>query len=484
VTAKNFVICALLIAATAALYAPALDYDFVRFDDPRYVSENEYIADGLTWDTLTWSMIAVRKSNWHPVTWLSHALDIELYGLDPGGHHATNILLHIANTLLLFGVLQSATGRAARSAFVAALFALHPMHIESVAWISERKDVLSTFFGLLATWAYLRFVATGRDGWMSASAVLLLIGLLAKPMLVTLPFVFLLLDYWPLERPVLARRLADARALFGLVKEKAILFLVCATVLVNAFIAQRIGGAALASDLIPFWARLENALVSYVRYIGKLAWPTGLSVHYPHPSLESVGGVPWSGLQVALSLLALLAVTAAVFALAKRRYLVTGWLWYLGTLVPVIGLFQVGAQAMADRYTYIPAIGLFIAVSWGVADAARAAVRRAPGAQAFISTATAAGALAALVAYGAMARSHLPTWQNSLSLFEQARRVEPRNTIVMNNLGNELVERGRPEEAIPLYRRALEIAPGYRKARENLARAEAAVAESAPEAPR
>ena len=477
---SSLAICALLIAATAILYAPVLDYEFVRFDDPRYVSENTYIADGLTWETIEWSFKTAHQSNWHPLTWISHAADLEAYGSDAGGHHATNVLLHILNTLLLFGVLRSMTGQVWRSGFVAALFALHPLHIESVAWVSERKDVLSTLFGLLSMWAYVRYAKFGGDGRQLLSIGFFLLALLCKPMLVTLPFVFLLLDYWPLGRIRLdeparqrnarrpgrgeSKRASKSSSLGPLLTEKIPFFMMAAAGCVVTLIAQRAGGAASASDLVSLPLRVANALVSYVQYMVKMVWPTNLAIHYPHPNLPAVGGVPFEPWQIVGAGLVLLAISAVVLRFRKHRYLVVGWLWYLGMLVPVIGIVQVGMQSMADRYTYLPIVGLFIAITWGAADAAARLCRRVPGLRPLI----AAFAAAVILVYAAFSWSHLPTWRNSVTLFEQSLAVSPNDTVALTNLGNELVARGQLEEGIRQYRRALEIAPGLAKARENL----------------
>jgi hypothetical protein len=479
---RSLAVCALLIAATAALYAPVLGYEFVRFDDPRYVSENPYIAEGLTSRTVAWSFTTAHRSNWHPLTWLSHALDLELYGGDAGGHHATNVALHVLNVLLLFGVLRSMTGQVWRSGFVAALFALHPLHVESVAWISERKDVLSTMFGLLSMWAYVRYTRLGGDKRQLISVGLLLLGLLAKPMLVTLPLVFLLLDYWPLNR-LRAGRLERRELLspqpsresevlsapgqqsfLQLLKDKVPFLAVAAAVCLITVIAQRGGGATRASDLVPLPLRVANAVTSYVRYMAKMVWPTDLAIHYPHPNLPAAGGVPWAAWQIAGAGLVLVVISVLVIRFHRRRYLLVGWLWYLGMLVPVIGIVQVGMQAMADRYTYLPIVGLFIAITWGVGDAVAVLRRRVP----LLRLLLVPVAMAVLSVYAAVSWSHLPTWRNSVTLFEQALAVSPTDTIMLNNLGNELGARGRLEEGILQYRRALQIAPGYINARDNL----------------
>lgn len=473
---SDLLVCALLISTTAALYAPVLGYDFVSFDDPPYVSENPHIREGLTLQTAIWSLTTTRESNWHPLTWLSHALDLELYGTHPGGHHATNVVLHVLNALILFGILRDMTGKVWRSGFVAGLFALHPLHIESVAWISERKDVLSSFFGLLSIWTYVRYARRGGERRHLISLALFFLGLLSKSMLVTLPFLLLLLDYWPLgrlrlkshphrgdetSRPGRAEErtpAAEGPSGSQLLLEKVPFLIAAATVSALAVMAQRIGGGLRASDLISLPLRLANAMVSYVQYMAKTIWPADLAVHYPHPSLSSIGGVPWAGWQIAGAALVLVLISSLVIRLHRRQYLLMGWLWYLGMLVPVIGIVQVGTQGMADRYTYLPITGLFIAFTWGVGDAVKALGPRLPA----LRLALAPAAVIVLSAYAVVSWNHLPTWRNSVTLFEQALSAAPNNAIMLNKLGNALLARGRLEDAIVQFRRATRVAPRYR----------------------
>jgi hypothetical protein len=395
-----------LAALTLVTYAGVWSFEFVQFDDPQYVYENPNIAGGLTWRGIQWAFTTGYAMNWHPVTWLSHMLDIQLFGLQPGPAHVVNLLLHAANVLLLFWFLASATGAPFRSAAVAALFAVHPLHVESVAWVSERKDVLSTLFWMVTLLAYLRYVR--RPDWRRYSMVVVAfaIGLLAKPMLVTLPFVLLLLDWWPLGRFAGSSGSSGSSGWWRLVREKLPLFALAAASSMATVIAQHMGGAVVRLEVISFGLRIETALVSYAAYILKMFWPTRLFMYYPYPA-----SVP--GWQVATSVLFLVAVTAIVMIARRRRaYPAVGWLWYLGTLVPVVGLVQVGRQAMADRYTYIPLIGLCIVIVWAAADVvARWPIRR-----------WLAPALAALVLVPCVltARTQVRHWQNDQALWTHA----------------------------------------------------------------
>jgi hypothetical protein len=348
-----------LVAITLAVYLPVRQFGFVNFDDPDYVSANAHIAHGLTRAAVLWAFTTGYAANWHPLTWLSHMIDVQVFGVNAGPQHLVNLLLHVLNTLLLFGLLHRMTGARGRSAFVAALFAVHPLHVESVAWIAERKDVLSTLFWMLTMWAYVAYVR--RPSWARylGVAIAFALGLMAKPMLVTLPAVLLLLDVWPLGRTGVTRLLRPRRAL---VLEKLPLFALAAVSSVMTFLVQRRGGAVSTVDQYPWASRVANALVEYVVYLGRMCWPARLSIFYPYS--QSLPG--WS---VAGSLVLLVALSVAVFRAGGRRpYLVVGWLWYVVTLVPVIGLIQIGTQARADRYTYVPLIGIFIMAAWGLPD--------------------------------------------------------------------------------------------------------------------
>jgi Flp pilus assembly protein TadD len=336
-----------LAAITIIVYAPAGTHAFIQLDDPTYVTRNPDVARGLSWGGVAWAFTTTHGANWHPLTWLSHMTDVTIFGVVAGPHHLVNVALHVASTLLLFAVLVQMTGAAGRSAFVAALFGVHPMHVESVAWIAERKDVLSGLLFTLTLWAYLRYTRRPGPGRYLLVCLLFVLGLMAKPMLVTLPFLLLLLDVWPLGRR-------------GRVREKLPLFVLAAGSSLMTYLAQRGGGAVMPLDALPLALRVENALVSYVAYLGKMLWPAGLVVYYPPASSFTI-------LEVASAGALLAAITAAAIAALRRHpYVSVGWAWYLGTLVPVIGLIQVGRQSMADRYSYIPYIGLFLAIAWGV----------------------------------------------------------------------------------------------------------------------
>jgi protein O-mannosyl-transferase len=412
-----------LIVAVLLVYAPALRLGFINFDDPQYVLENPHVRSGLTGDNVAWALTGTHAGNWHPVTWLSHMTDVELFDVDPRGHHATSVLIHLLNTLLLFVVLRRMTGQALRSAIVAALFGVHPLHVESVAWISERKDVLSTLFALLTLWAYVRYAERASWGRYVLVCSCLVLGLAAKPMLVTLPFVLLLLDIWPLERIKLEpvdgyhgawiSRLMRTREFRALVVEKIPLFLCAFVSSVVTYLVQQSAGAVRALDAIPLGRRVANALVAYVSYIGKMIWPVDLSPLYPY----SPGEPSW---RVGVAGVLLIALTiSAIRAGSRYRYATVGWLWYLGTLLPVIGLVQVGSQPMADRYTYLPLVGLFIAIVWGLSDLAQ----RTPSLRYLFG---AAGA-AAIVASVEMARQQVALWDNSIDRWQHTLRLVRQN---------------------------------------------------------
>ena len=465
---RNIMICALLAVATVAVYSQVLGFPFVKLDDDKYVRENPRISAGLTAEGLAWAWTTNEASNWHPLTWMSHMLDSELFGLDPGGHHGTSLVLHVLNALLLFGVLQYMTGTPWASGFVAALFALHPLHVESVAWVAERKDVLSTFFGLLSLWSYAVYARCGGRGRYLLAGLFLALGLTAKPMLVSLPLVFLLLDYWPLRRMMIGsvgrgRTLAGKRAggtLVQLFVEKLPLLALSAASSVVTWLVQRGGGAVSAPFDLSLGMRMANAALSYLRYIGKMLWPADLSVLYPHPNMP--GGTPWAGWQVATAVAALIALTWGFYR-SRRPYALVGWLWYVVTLVPVIGLIQVGSQAMADRYTYLPLVGLFIVVAWAGSEA----WTRFEGRN-VLRWALAAAGVVAVTASAAATWAQASHWRDTVTLFEHSLEAAPGAPTLHNNLGIELDLRGRRAEAMAHYRRALEIVPDYPEAHYNL----------------
>jgi tetratricopeptide (TPR) repeat protein len=454
-----------LMAAILASYWQVRNFDFINLDDTAYVTENRRVQDGITLEGVRWAFTTNRSANWHPLTWLSHMLDCELYGMNPAGHHLTSLLFHMANTLLLFLVFNQMTGAIWRSAFVAALFALHPLNVESVVWISERKNVLSTFFGFLSIMAYIRYV--GKKNFVSylLCMLFLCLGLMSKPMLVTLPFVFLLLDFWPLERFIKERDLQplsegvpqiEGRRGFGLVLEKVPLFVLVLLSCVATIIAQGSKGAIQSLKTFSIGARLSNALVSYVKYIYKTFLPLHLSVHYPHPGDNlPVWQIAGAGVFIAV---------VSHWAVRKARaypYVAVGWFWFLGTLVPVIGLVQIGGQAMADRYAYIPLIGIFLIISWGVSELTlRWRYRK------ILLSLSAVIILTVLCGRTIFQVSH---WKNAVALFENAVNVDYENSLAHNNLGTALHAQGDVEKAIFHFREALKFEPGYVAARTNLA---------------
>ena len=436
----------LLVALVVLVYGQVYRFDFLNYDDTIYITKNDHTQEGLNWENIKWAFTTVDASNWHPLTWLSHMLDVTLFGVTPGPHHVVNVLLHAANTVLLFYVLRSMTGALWPSAFVAALFAAHPLHIESVAWIAERKDVLSTLFWLLTMAGYTAYARRRSVARYLLIAVPFSLGLMAKPMLVTLPAVLLLLDYWPLGR--LTETGTETKAILRaggrLVAEKVPLFAVAAASSVVTILVQRAGKSMAALEVLPVGLRVGNALVSYVRYVFMTLWPRGLAVFYPHPGSDLPA---W---QMAGAALCLTVVTWLMFGFGlRRRYLIVGWLWYLGTLLPVIGLIQVGAQALADRYTYVPLTGLFIIVAWGVADVA--AKLRVPRP---VVAAVAGVVIAALELCAIIQTSH---WRDNTSLYTHALRVTEGNHLAHKNLGVELSAQGRYQDAVNQYVKAARI---------------------------
>jgi tetratricopeptide (TPR) repeat protein len=463
------VACLLLIAANVAVFAPVLSFDFIQYDDPLYVMTNPHIRNGITSDGIRWVFTHEHGGSWHPLTGLSHMLDCELFGLRPAGHHLTSIVLHTVNSLLLFGLLRAATGATWRSAIVALLFAVHPLHVEPVAWVSGRKDVLSTCFAFLSLWAYIAYGRRGTARRYALALVLFALALMAKPMLVTLPVVFLLLDYWPLGRFAAAAGDEPARrSPAALVIEKLPMLALAALVSTVTYLGHRSAGTLTGGESISAGQRLANALVSYVRYLGKSVWPVGLTVHYPHPNLP--GGVPWAWWQVAAAAALLLLVS--LWALRRRHdrpYALVGWLWYLVTLVPVLGLVQVGRHAMADRYTYMPLVGVTIALVWGAADVGRERGRQPllPGEPGRPSSAPSwrpvLGGLAVVIValLAARAASQVRYWRDTVTLLEHALAVAPDAPEMHWGLGRELQRQGRVDEAIEHFRRAVAIRPQY-----------------------
>jgi tetratricopeptide (TPR) repeat protein len=446
-------VCLFLVAITFAVFGQTLYHEFV-YDDNDYVYENPEVARGLTFKGIVWAFSHVHSSNWHPLTWISHMLDCQLYGLSPGGHHLTNILLHTAAVILLFLVLRRMTGALWRSAFVAAVFAIHPLRVESVAWVAERKDVLSGVFFMLTIGAYVGYVSHPRSLVRYGLVMLLFaLGLMCKPMLVTLPFVLLLLDYWPLVRVAgggwrvtrFGVQVPQLSTLNHLLYEKLPLFgLAVASGMVTIFAQTK---AIQSFEQISLPLRVGNALISYVAYLGQMFWPSGLAVLYPFAAMD----VGVSG--VVLSLVLLAGISAGAFVLRHRRYFLTGWLWYLIMLAPVIGILQVGSQARADRYTYLPQIGLYVLLTWAVADLCAGWRHR--------RVVLGGCATILLVALIFCARVQTAYWRNSESLWTHTLACTSDNAIAHNNLGVTLLQKGKVDEAIVHYQKALQINPDH-----------------------
>jgi protein O-mannosyl-transferase len=453
-------VCLGLIVGIVIVYAPVRSFDFVFWDDPIYVSKNPDIAGGITWQSVRWAFTTGHAGYWLPLIWLSYMLDVQVHGLSAGGFHVTNVLLHTANTLLLFGVLRRMTGKLGRSAFVAGLFALHPLHVESVAWVTERKDVLSTLFWMLATWTYVEWVR--RPSWGRYAGLLLLfaLGLTAKPMVMTLPLVLLLLDFWPLGRVAAGIGREQRTVWLRLVIEKVPLLVLALASSIVTFLAQRSVGAVGDFKALPMTYRVENALISYITYIGKMLWPVRLAAFYPFPM--ALSGWTLSVWSVLAAALALIVVSVLVMRGARRYpYLPVGWLWYLGTLIPVIGLVQVGGQAMADRFTYVPLIGLFLMAAWGIPDLlARWEGRTIP-------LTLASGFL--LVTCAITANGQLQYWRDSTSLWTHVLEVTNENAFVHKQLSQVLLQQGKYDEAIAHYSRALQLMPDDADEQNNMA---------------
>lgn len=471
-TARNTIlICLLLSLLTLSAYWPVSRHDFLNFDDQTYVAANPILQRGLTSETVAWTFTTFYASNWHPLTWLSHLLDVQLFGLRPGSHHLMSLGLHIANTLLLFTLLKRATGAVWRSAFVAALFALHPLHVESVAWAAERKDVLSTFFFFLSLLAYTAYAVRIRNSAPEVQAqgsvhqvhvprftfyavafyllalLLFALGLMSKPMLVTLPFVMLLWDYWPLGRFRFSNFKSQGSIVTRLFVEKVPFFALSVASSVITCLAQHEGGSIASLNLVPFESRIWDAIMAYSTYLEKMVWPSKLAILYLRPN-------HWQSSQVALAFFVLLLITALVLWCAhKRAYFVVGWLWYLGTLVPVIGLVQAGNQFMADRYTYIPLIGCFIVIAWGGWELA----------QKFTAPKLAAGVPALLVISFCtiVTRQQLNYWQDGESIFKRCIDVTSNNYVAENNLAVALAKKHSYQEAKTHYSEALRLNPNY-----------------------
>jgi protein O-mannosyl-transferase len=473
-------ICLVLTGSVLAVYWPVTRHSFINYDDSQYVIENTHVTTGLTWENIKWAFSAGYASNWHPLTWISHMLDVQLFGLKPGAHHITNLIFHTANTLLLFLVLRRMTGAIGRSAFVAALFALHPLHVESVAWVAERKDVLSGFFFMLTLLAYAKYVERRKETsnlklqtseksqhsnfkaqqeraalisdlrplisdswrWYVLSLVLFALGLMSKPMLVTLPFVLLLLDLWPLGRLRIPGRDAFHSVPTGLklvLVEKIPFFALSIASSVITFLVQR--GAMSSPIILPMSDRADNALFAYIAYLRQTFWPTRLAIFYPYPA-----DFPETEL-VAYSALLLALTVAAVLWLRRRPYIAVGWFWFVGMLIPVLGLVQVGAQSRADRYTYLSLIGIFVVVAWGLMEIVRSRDRW--------SRTMFVGGIVVLLLCGWTARRQVGFWENSETLFTHANEVTPDNYIALAGLGIVEIQRNQYEPALNHLHQAL-----------------------------
>ena len=456
---RELLISLFLFLMTFAVYLQVYQYDFINYDDNDYITSNSHVQDGITLDTLIWSFTTFHANNWHPLTWLSHMIDCQFFGLNPSGHHLTNLFFHIANTLLLFFVFRKMTGSLWRSAFIAVLFALHPINVESVAWVSERKNVLSAFFWLLTIWCYTRYVSKPDIYRYLLVILFFAFGLMSKPILVTLPCLLLLLDFWPLCRSRFKSSGDNSKTQQNLTARHLVLeklplfFLVVISICVTIY-AQKQGGALGPLDTFPLNVRMANALVSYVNYIGKMIYPFKLAVLYPYSKIFPL----WKIAGAALMLLSISFL--AIKTLKERPYFIVGWLWFLGILVPVIGLVQVGIQSMADRYAYVPFIGLFIIIAWGVPDLMEQCRQK--------KIWIAASATVTISIFTVITWNQVGYWKNSITLFGHALQVTSNNYIAHNNSGNVLINQGRTDEAIQHYLKALRIKPDYVDAHNNL----------------
>jgi len=443
---NKLIFCVFISILTIAVYWQIQNHEFINYDDDIYITENTNISKGFTSEAIRWAFTTPYASNWHPITWLSHSFDYQLYGLEPGGHHRTNLIFHTANAILLFLVFMRMTGAFWQSTLVATLFAIHPLHVESVAWASERKDVLSMFFMMLTIWAYLRYVEKNEIKRYLLVVVFFALGLMSKPMLVTLPFVLLLLDFWPLNRAkvVLKKLFIEKIPLIGLAMVSSVI----------TFFAQQNGGATKSLELYSMQARIFNAIVSYLEYLWKTVWPVNLSILYPHP------GDTLQFWKVLLSGLVLTGITVLVVkAIRRAPYLAVGWFWYLGTLIPVIGIVQVGGQAMADRYSYIPLIGIFIILAWGLPELVKNN-----------KSILLAGIIIPILTF--LTWQQAGYWENSVTIFNHAIKVSnsnnPNFAAVHTSLGNAHAQKGSFVNAVIHYKNAIKINPGHYRAHNNL----------------
>ena len=460
---RELFVCLFLMVMTYCAFQQVGSHEFVTFDDGLYVTENPRVKNGINWENIGWSFTTTHCSNWHPLTWMSHMLDVSLFGLNPGSHHLVNVFFHLANSLLLFFVFRQMTGKIWQSALVAALFAIHPLHVESVVWISERKDVLSTFFAMLTLLSYGRYAKGGNKGFYLTALLFFILGLMAKPMLVTLPFVLLLFDYWPLRRlKFIKGQYADPYrhkniSFFDLIIEKIPFFMMTAASCAVTFYAQQSGGSVASLQIFPLGVRVANAVVAYVGYITKMLWPVHLSAFYPHPYSLPMWQVAGAGLVLVLI------CWMCILTIKQRPYLLVGWLFYLGTLFPVIGLIQVGEQAMADRYTYVPLIGIFIILAWGLPDLLKKWRYGKMG--------LAIGAFVLLPVLMVTTWLQVRHWSNNIQFYEHMIQVNDNNYMAHYNLGVYMANNDQIGEAMRHYRKAIDIKPGHTNANNNLANA-------------
>jgi protein O-mannosyl-transferase len=437
----------LLFLGTLAVYSPTLKNGFVNYDDPAYLTENPQVMQGLTLENVKWAFRSTAEANWHPLSWISHMLDVQWFGLRAEGHHAQSIFWHAVNVVLLFVLLAKVTGFVGRSAVVAGLFAVHPLNVEAVSWVAERKTVLCTFFFLLTLAAYGWYAKRSGVGRYTLLAFLFAMSLMSKPTAITLPLALLLIDFWPLER-------FPGTSLSRLITEKMPLFLMSMASAAITIYAQRVGGAVGVMEALPLGMRVKNAIYSYFLYIEKAVYPSKLAVFYPHP--EGTLGI-W---KVLASAVVLVVVTTLFWRLRRRRYLVAGWGWFLVSLLPMVGIVQVGRQGWADRYAYIPLWGLFVIAVWLASEgAARISLSR---------TGQGAIAIAVLLGYAAATYIQIGYWKNSYTLFSHAIQVTNGNSIAEGNLGSALMDMGRPDLAVPHLQRALQITPSMAIAHYNL----------------
>ncbi len=472
---KSFVVFTyfVLILGTLLVFGQVRNFGFINYDDSDYVYENPHVFNGLTADGIVWAFTTNHSANWHPLTWLSLMLDCQLFGANPGRMHLVNLLLHLANTLLLFAVLRKMTGTLWPSAFVAAAFAIHPMHVESVAWITERKDVLSTFFLLLTLAAYAGYVKRPSAFRYVAALAAFAMGLMAKPMLVTLPFLLLLLDYWPMNRlmpQTTHKRRKSALStnnpptLYRIILEKIPFFVFSVISSVITFLIQQNAGAVGNINILSLNNCITNTFLSYAQYIGKMFWPQNLAVFYP---FNVVGTIPFW--QVVVCALLLFGISFLVIHLGRnQRYLILGWFWFVATLIPVIGIIQIGLHAYADRYTYVPYIGLFIIIAWGLPQLLSKWTSASSVESSKQRTVLGVSMVIALTALGISAHRQVSYWNNSFKLFSHALEVTQNNYIAYDHLGVAYGELGRSSEAIDAFKQTIKIKPNFADAHYNL----------------